>query len=64
MSKDSCKCEFYSLKNKVYGSCLLKRFMKPINRLKNLASTRKQLEIKKQKRNKQKIQIKTQNKKP
>lgn len=38
---------FYSLKNKIYGNCLFNRFIKPINKLENSISTRKQLEIQK-----------------
>jgi hypothetical protein len=56
--------QFYFLKNKTYGYCFLKRFTKPLNKLKNPTSTRKQLGIKKCKRKKtKKIQIKTQTEK-
>jgi hypothetical protein len=41
--------QFYSLKNKTYGDCFLKRFTRPLNKLKNPTSTRKQLGIKKYK---------------
>jgi hypothetical protein len=42
------------LKNKTYGDCFLKRFTRPLNKLKNPTSTRKQLGIKKCKGKKQK----------
>ena len=44
--------QFYFLKNKIYSSCFPKRFIKPINKLENSISYRKQLKIKKYKGNK------------
>jgi hypothetical protein len=65
MSEEECKCkpwiyDFILWKKRAYGGCLLKRFIRPLNRLERPIFIRKQLGIQKHKGNKQKIWIKTQ----
>lgn len=62
MSEDGCRqnlnLQFYFLKNKAYGNCLLNRFIRPLNRLKNPIFTRKQLIIQKPEKDKKTKYIK------